>query len=62
MDIIDNIELGDASTETQGIPTSSGEPFGHNEPLGIASVETQGFSGPLEEVFGMNLQPGLADR
>lgn len=62
MDIVDNIELGNASTETQGIPTGIEEPFGHDVALGIASVETQGAPGPLEEVLGMNLQPGFTDR
>ena len=62
MDIVDNIELGNASTETQGIPTGSGEPLGHNDSLGIASVETQGFGDPLQEVLGMDFQPGFEAR
>jgi len=62
MDIVDNIELGNASTETQGIPGGSGEALGHNQALGIASEETQGFRNTLQEVLGMDFQPGLADR
>jgi hypothetical protein len=62
MDIVDNIELGNASTETQGVPTGTGEFLGHNEALGIASVETQGIPGPQEEVLGMNFKPGLEAR
>lgn len=62
MDIVDNIDLGTASTETQGVPTGTGEFLGHNEALGIASVETQGIPGPQEEVLGMNFKPGLEAR
>lgn len=62
MKTVDNIELGNASTETQGIPTGSGEFLGHNEALGIASVETQGVPGPQEEVLGMNPKPGIEAR
>lgn len=62
MDIIDNIELGNASTDTQGTPKGSGEALGHIQAIGIASEETQGFRSTLEEVLGMNFQPGLAAR
>lgn len=62
MDIVDNIDLGIASTETQGVPTGTGEFLGHIEALGIASVETQGIPGPQEEVLGMNFKPGLEAR
>ncbi|MDQ2702084.1 MAG: hypothetical protein M3Y70_04560 [Pseudomonadota bacterium] len=62
MNIADNIVLGTASTETQGLPIGIEEPLGHEPTLGIASVETQGFPIGTDEVLGMDFQSGLADR
>lgn len=63
MDIVDNIVLGKASTETQGIPIGFDEVIGGHDPgLGIASVETQGFPEGTDEVLGMDFLPGLAAR
>lgn len=62
MNIVSNIVLGIASTETRGNPIGIDEPMGHDGGLGIASVETQGNPIGTDEVFGLDFLPGLSAR